>query len=120
VILLPGHVELLVNQQPQVLFLRAALNPFSAQPVFGLGIALTHVQDLALSLVELHEVRIGPPLNPVQVPLDGIPSLQYVDRTAQLGVIGKLPNRKVEIDLVSVVELYSGRFYFGKTNNKSE
>ena len=34
----PGHVELLTNQQPQVLLLRAALNPFSAQP--GLGLAL--------------------------------------------------------------------------------
>ena len=55
-----------------------------------LGIAPTHVQDLALGLVELHEVRTGPPLKPVKVPLDGIPSLQRVDRTTQLGVIGKL------------------------------
>jgi len=31
---LPGHVELLINQHPQVLLLRAALNPFSTQPVF--------------------------------------------------------------------------------------
>jgi len=37
---LPGHVELLINQRPEVL-LRTALNPFSAQPVFVLGIALT-------------------------------------------------------------------------------
>jgi len=41
---LPGHVELLANLQ--VLLLRAALNPFSTQPVFVLGIAPTHVQDL--------------------------------------------------------------------------
>ncbi|KAK4831314.1 hypothetical protein QYF61_016803, partial [Mycteria americana] len=60
------------------------------QPVFVLGIALTHVQDLALGLVELPEVCMGPPLKPVKVPLDGIPSLQRVDRTTQLGVIGKL------------------------------
>ncbi|KAK4821719.1 LOW QUALITY PROTEIN: hypothetical protein QYF61_000262 [Mycteria americana] len=66
---------------------KAALNPFSAQPVFVLGIALTHVQDLALGLVDLHEVCMGPPL---LVPLDGMPSLQHVDRTTQLGVIGKL------------------------------
>ena len=82
-----GHVELLINQHPQVLLLRAALNPFSAQPVFVLGIALTHVQDLAHGLVEPHEVRTGPALKPVQVPLDDIPSLQRVDRTTQLGVI---------------------------------
>ncbi|KAK4821027.1 hypothetical protein QYF61_012113 [Mycteria americana] len=86
---LPGHVELLINQHPQVL-LRAALNPFSAQPVFVLGIALTHVQDFALGLAELHEFLMGPPLKPVKVPLDGIPSLQCVDCTTQLGVIGKL------------------------------
>ncbi|KAK4828488.1 hypothetical protein QYF61_026759 [Mycteria americana] len=85
-----GHVEFLINQHPQVLLLRAALNPFSAQHVFVLGIVLTHVQDLALGLVELHKVRRGPPLKPVKVPLDGIPSLQRVDHTTQLGVIGKL------------------------------
>jgi len=48
------------------------------------------VQDLALGLVELHEVHTGPPLKPVQVALDGITSLQSVDRTTQLGVISKL------------------------------
>jgi len=31
---LPGHVELLINQHPQVLLLGAALSPFSAQHVF--------------------------------------------------------------------------------------
>ncbi|KAK4821259.1 hypothetical protein QYF61_017137 [Mycteria americana] len=87
---LPGHVELLINQHPQVLLLRAALSPFSVQPVFVLGIAPTHVQDLALGLVELHEVHMGPPLKPVKVPLDGIPSLQRVICTTQLGIIGKL------------------------------
>ena len=49
-------------------------------------ISLTHVQDLALGLVELHEVCMRPPLKPVKVPLDGIPSLQRVDCTTQLGV----------------------------------
>jgi len=40
------HVELLVNQHTQVLLGRAALNPFSALPVFVLVIALTRMQDL--------------------------------------------------------------------------
>ncbi|GAB0180776.1 cAMP-dependent protein kinase inhibitor alpha [Grus japonensis] len=60
------------------------------QPLLILGIAPTHVQDLALGLVELHEVHMGPPLKPVQVPLDGIPSLRCVNCTTQLGVICKL------------------------------
>ena len=55
-----------------------------------LGIALTYVQDLAFGPVGLCEVRTGPPLKPVQVPLGGIPSLLHVDRTTQLGVIEKL------------------------------
>ena len=32
----------------------------------------------------------GPPLKPVQVPLDGIPSLNGINHTTQLGVISKL------------------------------
>uniref|UniRef100_A0A8C3J3S9 MHC class I-like antigen recognition-like domain-containing protein n=1 Tax=Calidris pygmaea TaxID=425635 RepID=A0A8C3J3S9_9CHAR len=42
----------------------AALNPFSAQPGFLPGIAMTQVQDLALGLVELHEASPRPiPVN---------------------------------------------------------
>jgi len=84
-----GHVVLLINQHPQVLVLRAGLNPFTTQPVFVLEAAPTHVQDLALGLVELYEVLTGPSLKPFKVPLDGIPSFQHVDRTTQLGVFGK-------------------------------
>ena len=87
---LPAHVELLINQYPQVLLLRAAFNPFLAQPIFMLGIAPTHVQDLARGRVELHAVCTGPPLQSVKVPLDVIASLQRVDPTTQLGVVGKL------------------------------
>ncbi|KAK4819077.1 hypothetical protein QYF61_025310 [Mycteria americana] len=51
---------------------------------------LMQPRDLALGLVELHEVQTGPPLKSVKVPPDGIPSLQCVDCTTQLGVISKL------------------------------
>jgi len=33
-----------------------------------LGIALNHMQDLALDLVDFHAVHAGPPLQPVKVP----------------------------------------------------
>ncbi|CAM9177511.1 unnamed protein product, partial [Bubo scandiacus] len=85
-----GHVELLVNHYPQVLLLRAALNPLIAQPVFVLGIALAHVQDLVLGLVELYMVCTGLSLKPVKVLLDGIASLQPLDCTTELGVISEL------------------------------
>ena len=43
-------------------------SPFSTQPVSVLEIALTQVQDLALGLVELHEVGMGPPLKMTPLP----------------------------------------------------
>ncbi|GAB0178515.1 cAMP-dependent protein kinase inhibitor alpha [Grus japonensis] len=60
------------------------------QSVLILGIAPTHVQDLAFGLVEPHEVHTGPLLKLVQVPLDGIPSLRHINRTTQFGVAYKL------------------------------
>lgn len=54
-----------------------------------LGIILTQVQDLALNLAELHEAGTVPPLQPVQVPLNAIPSLQHGDHTTELGVASK-------------------------------
>ena len=67
----------------------SARNPFSVLPVFVLGIAPTYVQDIAFVL-ELQAVHTSPPLKPVKVPLDGIPSCQHVDSTKQLGVICRL------------------------------
>ena len=36
------------------------------------------MKDLALGLLKLHEVDMGPPFKPVQVPLDSIPLLYIV------------------------------------------
>ncbi|KAK4824941.1 hypothetical protein QYF61_021561 [Mycteria americana] len=88
--ILPAHVQFFIHQYPQVLLRRAALKPFIFQSVLLLGIALIQVQNLALGFVELHAVCTGPLLKPVKVPLDGIPSLQRIDCTTQLGVIHKL------------------------------
>ncbi|KAK4831400.1 hypothetical protein QYF61_017531 [Mycteria americana] len=85
-----AHVQLFIHQYPQVLLCRAALDHIIPQPVLILGVALTQVQDLALGLVEAHEVHMGPLLKLVQVPVDGIPSLRCVNSTTQLGVICKL------------------------------
>ena len=85
-----AHVESSINQHSQILLLRAALKTFSVQFVSVLGVALTQVQNHACGLVELHEVGMGPLLKPVQVPLDGFPSFQYINCTTQLGAICKL------------------------------
>lgn len=72
-----------LSQQPQVFFLRAALNPFFSQPGFVLETVPTQVWHLAFGLVELDEVHTGQSLKSVQIPLDGISSLQCADCTTQ-------------------------------------
>jgi len=47
---LSAHVQLFIYQYPQALPSRAALSPCIPQPVLILGVALTQVQDPALSL----------------------------------------------------------------------
>jgi len=88
--MLLGYTELLINQLLQVLLLRTALKPFSVQSVSVLGIALTHLQDLALGLAELHDVHTNSLLKLVPVPLDDILFLRPVSHTTQLDVICKL------------------------------
>lgn len=59
----PGHLEVFLNQQLQVLLLRAPLNLFSTQLGFLLRIAPTHLPDLEVSLFELRSIyRVSSPL----------------------------------------------------------
>jgi len=51
---LVAHVKLFIHHYPQVLLIRAALNPFIPQPVLIPAIAVTQMQDPALVLVEPH------------------------------------------------------------------
>jgi len=99
--ILLAHVESSINCHSSIRLLRDALMSFSAEPVSVLGIALTQMQNLAVGLVELSEVVVGPPLKPVQVPLGSISSLSRVSCTTQVGVICGLaedfiPGRKAE------------------------
>ncbi|KAK4810053.1 hypothetical protein QYF61_005116 [Mycteria americana] len=87
---LPAHVQLFIHQYPQVPLHRVALDHIIPQPVLVSGVALTQVQELALGLVEPHEVHMGPLLKLVQVSLGGILSLRHVNHTTQLGVVSKL------------------------------
>ena len=79
-----AFTESFIHQHPQIL-LRAALKPFYTQPVSVLWIGLTQLQDIALGLVEFQELGMGPPLQPTQVPLDGIPSPSTL--TASLSLV---------------------------------
>ncbi|KAK4823331.1 hypothetical protein QYF61_000933 [Mycteria americana] len=85
-----AHIQVAVNQHPQVLFHQAAFQPLFPKPVALHGAAVTQVQDLALGLVKPHTIDLGPSIQPVQVPLQSLPTLKQINTPAQLGVICKL------------------------------
>ncbi|KAK4832661.1 hypothetical protein QYF61_024780 [Mycteria americana] len=85
-----AHIQPTVNQHPQVLFHLAAFQPLFPKPVALHGVAVTQVQDLALGLAEPHTIDLSPSIQPVQVPLQSLPTLKQIDTPAQLGVICKL------------------------------
>ncbi|KAK4831242.1 hypothetical protein QYF61_016474 [Mycteria americana] len=85
-----AHIQLAVNQHPQVLLCQAAFQPLFPKPVALHGVAVAQVQDLALGLVEPHTIDLGPSIQPVQVPLQSLPTLQQINTPTQLGVICKL------------------------------
>ncbi|KAK4825851.1 hypothetical protein QYF61_003102 [Mycteria americana] len=85
-----AHIQPAVNQHPQVLFCWAAFQPLFPKPVALHGIVVTQVQDPVLSLVESHTIGLGPSIQPVQVPLQSLPTLKQINTPAQLGVICKL------------------------------
>ncbi|KAK4825636.1 hypothetical protein QYF61_001421 [Mycteria americana] len=84
-----AHIQAAVNKHPQVLFCRAALQPLFPKPVALHGVVVTQAQDLALSLVEHHTIGPSPSIQPVQVPLQSLPTLQQINTPTQLGVVCK-------------------------------
>ncbi|KAK4815525.1 hypothetical protein QYF61_003217 [Mycteria americana] len=83
---LPAHIQLIVDQHPQLLFCLAAFQPLFPKPVALHGVAVAQVQDLALSLVEPHTIGLGPSIQPVQ----SLPTLKQINTPTQTGVICKL------------------------------
>ena len=65
----PG--QLLVHQDPQVLFCKAAFQMVGPQPVLLSGVIPTQMQDFAFSLVELREIPLILIIQSVKVPLNG-------------------------------------------------
>ncbi|KAK4818609.1 hypothetical protein QYF61_016580 [Mycteria americana] len=64
--------------------------PLFPKPVALHGVAVAQVQDLALGLVKPHTIDLGPSIQPVQVPLQSLRTLQQINTPTQLGVICKL------------------------------
>ncbi|KAK4820926.1 hypothetical protein QYF61_008647 [Mycteria americana] len=85
-----AHIQAAVNQHPQVLLCQAAFQPLFRKPVALHGVAVAQVQDLSLGLVKPHTIDLGPSIQPVQVPLQSLPTLQQINTPTQLGVVCKL------------------------------
>ncbi|KAK4815422.1 hypothetical protein QYF61_001410 [Mycteria americana] len=84
-----AHIQPPVNQHSQVLLCLAAFQPLFPKPVALHGVAVAQVQDLALGLVKPHTIGLGPSIQPVQVPLQSLPTLQQINTPTQLGVVCK-------------------------------
>ncbi|KAK4821753.1 hypothetical protein QYF61_000814, partial [Mycteria americana] len=54
---LPAHIQLAVDQHPQVYFRQAAFQPLFPKPVALHGVVVTKVQDPALGLRDLNELE---------------------------------------------------------------
>ncbi|KAK4821927.1 hypothetical protein QYF61_004930 [Mycteria americana] len=98
-----AHVQPAVNQHPQVLLCQAAFQPLFPKPVVLHGVAVAQVQDLALGPVEPHRIGLGPSIQPVQVPLQSLPTLEQINTPAQLGVICKLTEGALD-PLVQIID----------------
>ncbi|KAK4827068.1 hypothetical protein QYF61_013709 [Mycteria americana] len=85
-----AHIQAAVNQHPQVLLCQAAFQPLFPKHVALHGVAVAQVQDLALGLVKPHTIHPSPSIQPVQVPLQSLPTLQQINTPTQLGVVCKL------------------------------
>ncbi|TRZ08840.1 hypothetical protein HGM15179_018280 [Zosterops borbonicus] len=87
--ILLAHVQLPLNQYPQVLFCLGAVQSLCPQPVALQGVVVGKMQDSALGLLNLHIAGLGPSIQPVQIPLQTPPTLQQIETCSQLGVICK-------------------------------
>ncbi|KAK4824710.1 LOW QUALITY PROTEIN: hypothetical protein QYF61_017936 [Mycteria americana] len=94
-----AHIQAAVNEHPQVLFCLAAFQPLFPKPVALHGVTVAQVQDLALGLVKPHTIDLGPSIQPVQVPLQSLPTLKQINTPAQLGVICKLTDHYYTMSL---------------------
>ncbi|KAK4825444.1 hypothetical protein QYF61_027474 [Mycteria americana] len=115
-----AHVQAAVNQHPQVLFRWAAFQPLFPKPVALHGVAVAQVQDLALGLAEPHTTGLGPSIQPVQVPLQSLPTLEQINTPAQLGVLCKLTEGHTQLGSKKLRETENGARNNKETSSKEQ
>ena len=63
------HVQLSINQYPQVHFLFTVIRPLIPKPLALPGVVVAKAQKPAFGLVEPHPIGFSPAIQPVQIPL---------------------------------------------------
>ncbi|KAK4828751.1 hypothetical protein QYF61_000742 [Mycteria americana] len=99
---LPAHIQVAVDQHPQVLFCWAAFQPLFPKPAALHGL-VSQVQDLTLGLVEPHTVGVGPLTQPVLTLLQSLPPLKQINTPNKLGVICKLTEGALD-PLIQIID----------------
>ncbi|KAJ7397479.1 hypothetical protein BTVI_135369 [Pitangus sulphuratus] len=87
---LMSRVQLALNQHHQVLFFQATFQSLFPQPVALHGVVVTQVRDLAICFIEPRTVDLSPSVQPVQIPLQSLPTLQQINSATQHSVICEL------------------------------
>ncbi|PKU44339.1 integral membrane protein dgcr2 idd [Limosa lapponica baueri] len=82
---------------------KVSLQPLFPKPVALHGVVVTQVQDPALGLVEPHTIGLGPSIQPIQILLKSLPTLQQINTPTQLGVICKLTEGALDA-LVQIID----------------
>ena len=84
------HIQLNIIQFLQIFSLHVSCQPLCPKCVVMDGVVLTKVKDLAFCLAEVHTIGLSPAIQPVQIPLQGLPTPRQMDTFSQLDVICKL------------------------------
>jgi len=98
-----AHVQLAVDQHPKILFRRAAFQPLLPKLVVLHAVVVTEVQGPAFGLVEPHSAGLRPLIQPVQIPLHGLPTLKQINTSTQLGVIHRLTEGALD-PLIQIID----------------
>lgn len=67
------------------------------------GAVVTQLQDPALHLIKFHAVVLSPSIQPVQTPLQSLPTLQLINTPTQLGVAHKFTEDAANV-LIQIIE----------------
>jgi len=87
-----SHMNPAVNQHSQTPFCRAGLQPLVSQFILVTGVTPPQVQNPAFGPVKGHATGDCLMLQSIQIPLQGLSSLERVNTTSQFSIISKLVN----------------------------